>query len=95
MAKQVLASQVREWATGKGYAVGGRGRIAADVIEEFNKAHKRTPYVPADETPEGLTEPGGPLAGLTVTRTRATRRPDGRNVFVCDVQGTLTFAIPE
>ena len=32
-------SDVREWAADNGYAVGTRGKMPADVIKEYNRAH--------------------------------------------------------
>lgn len=42
--KSATANEVRIWAQNKGYAVGSRGRFAADVIEAFNKAHRVKKY---------------------------------------------------
>ena len=34
-------AEVRSWAQGKGIAVGAKGRIKADVLEQFTKVTKR------------------------------------------------------
>lgn len=44
---EVDAQEVRYWAKGRGFSVGTRGRIPADVIEAFNKAHRTKEYRPA------------------------------------------------
>lgn len=44
---EVTATDVRYWAKARGIAVGSRGRIPADVIEAFNKAHRTKEYRPA------------------------------------------------
>ena len=38
--KIVSAAEVRAWALDRGLTVGARGRLSADVIEAFNKAHR-------------------------------------------------------
>ena len=44
---EVDAQEVRYWAKGRGFTVGARGRIPADVIEAYNKAHRSKVYRPA------------------------------------------------
>lgn len=40
MSKAITAQDVREWAKGKGLAVGSRGRISASVRQAFNARRK-------------------------------------------------------
>jgi hypothetical protein len=37
---QVPLSEVRAWATRKGFEVGRRGHISESIITRFNRAHK-------------------------------------------------------
>lgn len=30
---------IRDWAKGKGYKISDRGRVPANIVEEYNKAH--------------------------------------------------------
>lgn len=40
--KPVEGNVVREWLRKKGEVVGTRGRLSAEAIEAFNKAHRRS-----------------------------------------------------
>lgn len=41
---EVTANEVREWAANKGFEVGQRGRLSTEVIETFNRRHRRKQY---------------------------------------------------
>lgn len=42
--KTVPASEVRQWAAKKGYTVGTRGRLGAELRDAFNRAHRSKKY---------------------------------------------------
>lgn len=85
-------ADVREWAAEQGYEVGDRGRLRSDVIAEYNRKHRRKPYVvPTEQGPEGSSDEP---ATLMVTGMRRGRSREGQQVFTVDVSGTLTFTVP-
>jgi cobalamin biosynthesis Mg chelatase CobN len=69
MARQqrlATADEVRTWARANGYDVGERGRFSTDVVNGFNKAHKRN----------NLAYPGGSVdGGSTPAPSRSTPTP--------------------
>jgi len=42
---EVGADRVRSWAREQGYEVGTRGHLPVDVVERFNKRHRKQRYV--------------------------------------------------
>lgn len=43
--QQVPASEVRNWARSKGFAVGDRGHLPQHVIEAYNRQHRVKVFV--------------------------------------------------
>jgi hypothetical protein len=69
MARQqrlATADEVRTWAKENGFNVGERGRFSTDVVNGFNKAHKRN----------NVAYPGGSVdGGTSSSNTRSTPTP--------------------
>ena len=41
---EVNANDVRTWARDKGYEVGARGHLPVDVIDRYNRQHRKRRY---------------------------------------------------
>lgn len=41
---EVGANVVRDWARNQGYEVGNRGHLAQDLIDSFNRRHRKQRY---------------------------------------------------
>lgn len=63
----VSAEVVREWAAKRGIAVAEHGRLSAEVVAAFNKAHKAQSYVVTRSQPARVVKVAG-------TRSKGNRK---------------------
>lgn len=86
-ATMATPADVRAWAQENGFEIGDRGRISSEIVEAYNKKHRRSPFVSGDSL---ARQSEGSVEIKNVRR--ATR--EGKQVFVAEVAGTLTFTMP-
>ncbi len=81
MSKSIAtAAEVRSWATAKGLTASSRGRLSADTVEAFNKAHRAVEHVVGikPERTIKVSVPTEDKRGRKITKTVAVPAADLR-----------------